>query len=174
MRAPPSCSGSDVVAADAWHHRSDAISSAAAFLGVGVAVLGGASWYWADEAAAVIAGLLIAYNGARILRPALHDLMYGAPDAELVHRVRAVAERFGLAIDPLARSSMADDLAVGRRTEIDWINGEVVGLAQRLGRQAPVNARLTAIVHMAEKQKAPPRWSGEALLAELREGASPP
>ena len=81
-----------MVAADAWHHRSDAISSAAAFVGVGIAVLGGASWYWADEAAAVIAGVLIAFNGGRILRPALHDLMDGAPDAELVHRVRAVAE----------------------------------------------------------------------------------
>jgi cation diffusion facilitator family transporter len=84
--------GSHVVAADAWHHRSDAISSAAAFVGVGIAVLGGASWYWADEAAAVVAGLLIAYNGARILKPALHDLMDGAPDAELVHRVRTAAE----------------------------------------------------------------------------------
>jgi cation diffusion facilitator family transporter len=84
--------GSHVVAADAWHHRSDAISSAAAFVGVGIAVLGGATWYWADEAAAVVAGLLIAFNGGRILRPALHDLMDGAPDAELVHRVRTLAE----------------------------------------------------------------------------------
>lgn len=84
--------GSHVVAADAWHHRSDAISSAAAFVGVAIAVIGGASWYWADEAAAVIAGLLIAFNGARILRPALHDLMDGAPDPELVCKVRAAAE----------------------------------------------------------------------------------
>jgi cation diffusion facilitator family transporter len=84
--------GSHVVAADAWHHRSDAISSAAAFVGVGIAVLGGDAWYWADEAAAAVAGVLIAFNGGRILRPALHDLMDGAPDAELVHRVRALAE----------------------------------------------------------------------------------
>jgi cation diffusion facilitator family transporter len=84
--------GSHVVAADAWHHRSDAISSAAAFVGVSIAVLGGASWYWADEAAAVVAGLLIAFNGSVILRPAVHDLMDGAPDPELVHRVRVAAE----------------------------------------------------------------------------------
>jgi cation diffusion facilitator family transporter len=84
--------GSYAVAADAWHHRSDAISSAAAFVGVSIAVIGGASWYWADEAGAIIAGLLIAKNGAQILRPALHDLMDGAPDATLVQRVREVAE----------------------------------------------------------------------------------
>ena len=79
-----------------------------------------------------------------------------------------------LAIDPMARSSMADDLAAGRRTEVDWINGEVVRLAQRLGRQAPVNARLSGLVHSAEREKTPPRWSGEALLAELRGSASRP
>src|SRR5690606_5322241 len=45
--------GSGVVEADAWHHRSDAISSVAAFVGVGIALIGGAAWYWADEAAAV-------------------------------------------------------------------------------------------------------------------------
>lgn len=77
-----------------------------------------------------------------------------------------------LAIDPSARSSMADDLAAGRATEVDWINGEVVRLAQRLGRPAPVNARLIALVHLAEREIAPPRWRGEALLAELRGSAS--
>lgn len=74
-----------------------------------------------------------------------------------------------LAIDPSARSSMADDLAAGRKTEIDWINGEVVGLAQRLGRQAPVNARLISLIKAAEKGET--NRSGEALLAELQASA---
>lgn len=74
-----------------------------------------------------------------------------------------------LAIDPLARSSMSDDLTAGRATEVDWINGEVVRLAERLGRVAPVNARLCALVHDAERRAARPAWSGEALLAELRQ-----
>lgn len=107
--------GSHVVAADAWHHRSDAISSAAAFIGVCIAVLGGASWYWADEAAAVVAGLLIAWNGARILRPALHDLMDGAPDAALVNRVRAVAE----AVDGVHGTEKLMARRVGTRIWID-------------------------------------------------------
>ncbi len=72
-----------------------------------------------------------------------------------------------LAIDPSARSSMADDLGAGRRTEVDWINGEVVRLAQRLGRKAPVNEHLSFLVRQAER--APRPWSGEALLAQLYE-----
>lgn len=84
-------------------------------------------------------------------------------------------ERLGrrmLTIDPLARSSMSDDLAAGRKTEIDWINGEVRRLADRLGRKAPVNARLCALVHEAEQAKNRPSWSGAGLLAQLRTAAA--
>jgi len=56
-----------------------------------------------------------------------------------------------LEIDPLARSSMQDDLLAGRLTEIDWINGEVLKLAEQFGQQAPVNARLIELVKLAEK-----------------------
>ncbi|MBV8271154.1 MAG: 2-dehydropantoate 2-reductase, partial [Cupriavidus sp.] len=72
-----------------------------------------------------------------------------------------------LTIDPLARSSMSDDLAAGRTTEIDWINGEVVKLAQRVGQTAPVNERLCELVRQAERSDARPSWSGDALLADL-------
>jgi 2-dehydropantoate 2-reductase len=51
-----------------------------------------------------------------------------------------------LRIDPQARSSMADDLALGRATEIDALCGEVVRLAESLGLQAPLNARMVALV----------------------------
>jgi 2-dehydropantoate 2-reductase len=87
----------------------------------------------------------------------------------LPDRLFARLARKMLAIDPLARSSMADDLAAGRKTEIDWINGEVSGLAQRLGREAPVNRRLISLIKAAETGKT--SWSGEALLAELRASA---
>lgn len=70
-----------------------------------------------------------------------------------------------LAIDPLARSSMWEDLEAGRPTEVDWINGEVVRLAESLGRQAPVNARLTQLVHESERQRR--SWSGSELLQAL-------
>jgi 2-dehydropantoate 2-reductase len=53
-------------------------------------------------------------------------------------------------IDGKARSSMADDLAAGRRTEVDYLNGELVALAERLQHDAPVNRAIVALVHKAE------------------------
>jgi cation diffusion facilitator family transporter len=79
--------GSTAVMADAWHHRSDALSSLAAFVGIAAAVLGGAEWAWCDDAAALVAAAIIGANGWRIVSPAVHELMDGAPDAALVGRV---------------------------------------------------------------------------------------
>lgn len=90
---------------------------------------------------------------------------------ELPDFVFGMLARRMLAIDPSARSSMAEDLATGRPTEIDWINGEVVRLAAGLGRAAPVNARLCELVHDAEAQSPRSSWTGEALLEELRRAA---
>lgn len=56
-----------------------------------------------------------------------------------------------VAIDPTARSSMFDDLEAKRPTEIDYIQGEVVALAAKLGRTAPVNAALVNLVTDAER-----------------------
>lgn len=75
-----------------------------------------------------------------------------------------------LAMDPLARSSMWEDLEAGRRTEIDWINGEVVRLAVHLGRRAPVNECLIALIRAAEAGGRRD-WGGEELLAALRKAA---
>jgi len=74
-----------------------------------------------------------------------------------------------LAMDPLARSSMWEDLQAGRRTEVDWIQGEVVALAAELGSSAPVNACLVALIRDAEQAGASRQsWTGPALLARLR------
>ena len=88
---------STAVQADAWHHLSDAITSAAAFVGIGIALLGaryagGSGWESADDWAALLAAGVIFWNGARMLRPALHDLMDRAPGSELLGRVRRAAE----------------------------------------------------------------------------------
>ncbi len=74
-----------------------------------------------------------------------------------------------LAMDPLARSSMWEDLAAGRVTEVDWLNGEIVRLAQRLEKTAPVNARLVALIRAAEAG-GKRDWSGKDLLKELEQG----
>ncbi len=83
--------GSDLVAADAWHHRSDAITSAFAFVGIGAALLGGPAWAPADDVAALAAAVIILMNGVRIMRPAVQDLLDRAPEPALLGRVEAVA-----------------------------------------------------------------------------------
>lgn len=72
-----------------------------------------------------------------------------------------------LAIDPLARSSMWEDFQANRSTEIDWINGEVVRLAKRLGVTAPINAAMVSLVRAAEAGDRR-RWSGPELLVRLQ------
>lgn len=82
---------SRAVQADAWHQRSDAITSGAAFVGISVALVGGPAWAPADDAAALLASGIIAFNGVRLLRPALQDLMDRAPDDAVLDRVETVA-----------------------------------------------------------------------------------
>src|SRR5258708_39415855 len=72
--------GSTAVKADAWHHRSDAITSAAAFIGIGIALWGGPGWESADDWASLVASVVIALNGIRLLRPAIQDLMDRMPE----------------------------------------------------------------------------------------------
>lgn len=81
----------------------------------------------------------------------------------LFTRVAAAALR----IDPEARSSMWEDLQAGRRTEIDYLNGAVVALAERHKVDAPANRRIVALVHATE-QRERGAMSGKDLLATLR------
>jgi 2-dehydropantoate 2-reductase len=69
-------------------------------------------------------------------------------------------------IDAKARSSMADDLAAGRKTEIDYLNGELVRLADRLQRAAPVNRAIVELVRKAEAgaDPLPPKALAKAVL----------
>lgn len=61
--------------ADAWHHRSDAITSLLAFIGIAIAVLMGKGYESADDWAALLASIFILYNSYQILRPALGEIM---------------------------------------------------------------------------------------------------
>jgi len=83
--------GSTAVKADAWHHRSDAITSAAAFVGIAIALWGGEGWESADDWAALVASAIIAFNGARLLRPAIQDLMDRVPADLDIERITAAA-----------------------------------------------------------------------------------
>jgi len=83
---------SSAVETDAWHHRSDAITSAAAFLGISISLLGGKGYEAADNWAAVAAAAVIAWNGWRLLLPTVNELMDRAPDRELIEQIRAIAK----------------------------------------------------------------------------------
>ncbi|MFE3255287.1 2-dehydropantoate 2-reductase [Nocardia sp. NPDC059091] len=75
-----------------------------------------------------------------------------------------------LAVDPVARSSMADDLAAGRKTEIPWLCGEIVSLGTMVGIPTPVNQKLIELVSAAENGDRR-TWSGPELLEQLTDAA---
>jgi cation diffusion facilitator family transporter len=86
---------SAAVKVDAWHHRSDAITSAAAALGISIALVGGENYKSADDWAAIFASGIIAWNGFRLLKPAADELMDAAPKEDVAGEARDVALRVG-------------------------------------------------------------------------------
>ncbi len=82
---------STAIQTDAWHHRTDAMTSVAAFIGISVALVGGEAWQSADDWAALFACGLIGANGYRLLRPALFEIMDTAPRGQIVDVVRDAA-----------------------------------------------------------------------------------
>ncbi|MCC6320348.1 MAG: cation transporter [Phycisphaerales bacterium] len=88
--------GKDAVHVDAGHHLSDAITSAAAFIGISAALLAkhrfemGDRWASADDWAALLAGLIILYNGARLARLPLRELMDAEP-TQVLDEARRIA-----------------------------------------------------------------------------------
>lgn len=79
--------------AEAWHHRSDAITSVAAFLGISIAIFGGEGYEVADDYAALLACGFILYNSYGIFRPALSEVMDENNFAELTAEIRQVAQQ---------------------------------------------------------------------------------
>lgn len=83
--------GSAAVKADAWHHRSDAITSLTAAIGITIALIGGDGYESADDWAALIASVIIVINAYRIFMPAFTEIMDAAPPSTLADEVRAIA-----------------------------------------------------------------------------------
>jgi len=77
--------------ADAWHHRSDAVTSVAAFIGISIALFMGKGFETADDWAALFASVFILYNSYRIFRPALGEIMDENMHEELIREIRKVA-----------------------------------------------------------------------------------
>jgi 2-dehydropantoate 2-reductase len=81
-----------------------------------------------------------------------------------------VAMRAQLKVDPEARSSMWQDLSLGRLTEVDDLNGEIVRLAETHGADAPINRRIVQLVHEVEQRRnGSPKMSAESLWIAIHQ-----
>ena len=86
-------SNSSSLKADAWHHRSDAITSVAAFMGISIALFLGKGYESADDWAALFASGFIFYNSYLIFRPALGEIMDEHLNEDLITAIRKVAQQ---------------------------------------------------------------------------------
>lgn len=82
---------SSALKGDAWHHRSDAITSLAAFIGISVALIGGPGWEPADDYAALLCAFIIGWNGIKLLKSSINELMDKAPDDQILQTVTEAA-----------------------------------------------------------------------------------
>lgn len=79
--------------ADAWHHRSDAITSLMAFIGISVALVMGKGYETADDWAALFAAGFILYNAYLIVRPALGEIMDEHLYDDLIDEIREISHK---------------------------------------------------------------------------------
>lgn len=146
--------GSQAVEADASHHLSDTITSAAAFIGISISLWGGEGWESADDWAALLATLVIAYNGAQMLRLAARDLMDRMPGAEIVDPVRRAAESVDgvLATEKLAvrRTGMTYRVTLHVQTEpsLPIRDAHIVGGKVKSAIRAAVPRVQSVLVHL--------------------------
>jgi len=85
--------------ADAWHHRSDAITSVTAFIGISIALIMGEGYETADDWAALLASVFILYNSFLIFRPALGEIMDENLNEDMIIQVRNIAKEVDGVLD---------------------------------------------------------------------------
>ena len=83
--------GSTALKADAWHHRSDALTSLAALIGVAGAIVGGEKLYWLDPAAAMAVAGVVLWVAFHVFTSTMHELMDAAAPTEVIDAIRRVA-----------------------------------------------------------------------------------
>jgi len=134
-------SGSAASFADAWHHRSDAITSIAAFIGISVALIGGPGFVSADSWAALVAAAVIVLNGALLIRAPYSELLdRAAPEiagrcAELAMRVEGIrgvercdARKAGRVYRVIMHAEVDPDMRV---VEAHALTGKIKALTRR-------------------------------------------
>ncbi len=155
--------GSSAMKTDAWHHRSDAITSVAAFVGIGIALLGGPGWESADDWAALLACGLIGVNGYQLLIPALQEALDAAPPEEIAARIRATASAVpGVAeLDQCRIRKMGldyyVDLHVGVNADLSVREGHRIAHAVKDAIRTEHPAVADVLVHIEPSEPTPPR-----------------
>ena len=158
--------GSTAVSADAWHHRSDAITSTAAFVGISVALWKGEGWESADDWAALVAAAVILFNAVRILRPAVAELMDRAPSAEIHGAVTAAATAVPdvRAIEKLVIRKMGPgyyvDLHVQADPSMSLEDAHILSGRVKSAIRAAVPGVLGALIHMEPYEERGSRQQG--------------
>ena len=112
---------STVVKTDAWHHRSDAITSAAAFVGISISLIGGKGYESADDWAALIATVIIIYNAYKLLVPSLEDLMDSSPPKDIEKSVRETA----LKVEGVVNLDKCHVRKMGFDYYVDLVDGKI-------------------------------------------------
>ncbi len=112
---------SNAVKADAWHHRSDAITSLTAFIGIGIAIIGGPGYESADDWTALIASIIIVYNAWLIFRPAFGEVMDEAPTGNWPNDIAAIANAVPgvIRIEKCVARKMGFDYFIDLHAEVD-------------------------------------------------------
>uniref|UniRef100_A0A7C4YIC5 Cation transporter n=1 Tax=candidate division WOR-3 bacterium TaxID=2052148 RepID=A0A7C4YIC5_UNCW3 len=77
---------------DAWHHRSDAITSFAAFIGITISLIGGEGFESADDWAAFFASFIILFNGIRLFIPAFNEIMDIKPKTDIDEKIKEISK----------------------------------------------------------------------------------
>ncbi|MDO8580222.1 MAG: cation diffusion facilitator family transporter [Candidatus Omnitrophota bacterium] len=90
---------SNALKADAWHSRSDALTSLAAFIGISISLIGGKGYESADDWAALFASGVIFFNGFRLLKSAVADIMDAAVSLDFEGKVKSLSKTVPGVID---------------------------------------------------------------------------
>jgi len=91
--------GSHALKGDGWHHRSDAITSAAAAIGIAIALFGGTGYEMADDWGALLACIIILINGGLIIRGSMHDVLDGSVDEDDIAAVEHLTVKIHPVVD---------------------------------------------------------------------------
>ena len=110
--------------ADAWHHRTDCITSIAAFVGIALSLSGYKAFAKADDYAAIVASIIILYNSYRVFRPALGEIMDEHLYDELIEQIRKVS----LTVPGIKATEKCFIRKSGMRYHVElhaWVDGEI-------------------------------------------------